>query len=238
MERFLHLVKGELVRLVKYKIIFFGILVSLIWVLIIYFTDEQTAISLAPSLVLMDAGLMSIILLGSGYFLEKQEGTLHAMLVSPMKLSWILAAKVISAIVVAMISFLIVVGSVLIIYGNVLHFLPMLLYMIIVVLAHTSIGYWMALHANDFMQMLVRYMGLAILLISPILFMSLGMVPSWLEFIVYFSPSYAGQTLFESTFKDVETWRLLLSLGILVLLPAIVYPVFVYKRFCRVAIEG
>lgn len=238
MKRFLHLVKGELVRLVKYKIIFFGILVSFIWVLIIYFTDEQTAISLAPSLVLMDAGLMSIILLGSGYFLEKQEGTLHAMLVSPMKLSWILAAKVISAIVVALISLFIVVGSVLIIYGNVLHFLPMLFYMIIVVLAHTSIGYWMALHANDFMQMLVRYMGLALLLVSPILFMGLGMIPSGLEFIVYLSPSYAGQTLFESTFKEVDTWRMLLSFAVLVILPLVVYPVFVYKQFCKVAVEG
>ncbi len=238
MNKLAHLLKGELIRLWKYKILFFGILVSLIWVVIIYFTDEQTAVSLAPSLVLMDAGLMSIILLGSSFFLEKQEGTLHAILVSPVPLYYVLIAKIFSAIIMGFVSLMIVVGSILIFYGGVIAIIPMILYMIIVILAHTAIGFVLAFHAKDFMQMLVRYMGLALLFISPILFMGLELIPSNLEFLMYLSPSYAGQTLFRSTINDIDTWRMIISIFVLIVIPTVLYPVFVYKQFCKVAIGG
>lgn len=238
MNKLLHLIQGEILRLWKYKILFFGILVSFIWVVIIYFTDQATALSLAPTLVLLDAGLMSIILLSSSYFLEKQEGTIHALLVSPVPLYYVLIAKIVSAIVMAFISLFIVVGSILIFYGNVISFLPLIFYTIIVVLAHTAIGFLLILHANDFMQMLIRYMGIAVLFILPLLLISLDIIPSNLEFLALLSPSYSGQILFESTIKTIETWKIIFSILWLIIIPLLLYPVFVYKRFVKVAIEG
>ncbi|MCK7489768.1 MAG: hypothetical protein MZU79_05740 [Anaerotruncus sp.] len=43
MRSLLHLVGGELVRLVKYKTLVFGLIVTAMWVGVIAFVDEPTA---------------------------------------------------------------------------------------------------------------------------------------------------------------------------------------------------
>ena len=62
MNNLLNLIKGELVRLYKYKILVIGIAVSFIWVIIIALSDAATAKELVPLLIFMDAAMMSIIL--------------------------------------------------------------------------------------------------------------------------------------------------------------------------------
>ncbi|MDD3478582.1 MAG: ABC transporter permease [Candidatus Izemoplasmatales bacterium] len=238
MRRILHLWKGEIYRLFKYNIIVFGIIVSLIWVLILALSDVNTAKMLAPALVLMDGGLMSIILLGSQYFLERQEGSMHAVMVSPAKLSEVLIAKVGSALVTGLISLVIVVGGVLIFHGNVIQIIPMIFYMILVILAHTALGFLLALYSRDFLQMLVRYMGIILLFMSPYLLFPLGVIPQSLDFLSYLSPSYAGQLLFSSTVSDVETWRIIFCAVYLAVIPALLYPFVVYKVFVKKALEG
>ena len=64
------LIQGELVRLVKYKIIYFGVAVSLIWILVIAFQDANQARQMLPLLVVTDAGMMSVILLGTSFYYE------------------------------------------------------------------------------------------------------------------------------------------------------------------------
>ncbi|MDD3122271.1 MAG: ABC transporter permease [Candidatus Izemoplasmatales bacterium] len=238
MDKLFHLIKGEIFRLFKYKIFFFGILVSVIWVIILGLSDKATAESLAPSLVLMDAGLMSIILLASSFFLEKQEGTLHALLVSPVSLSKVLIAKIVSAIFMGLISFILVIGCVMIVHGSKVNVFYLLFYTIIVILAHTSIGYVLILRAKDFMALLVACMGVILLFMSPLLLMALDIVPSSLEFLVFLSPTYAGQVLVQSQFQMVDSSKIILSIAYLILIPAILYPLVVYKRFEKVAIEG
>ena len=238
MRKLLHLIKGELLRLVKYKILFFGVLVSAIWMIILGLSDKQTAVALAPTLVLTDAGLMSIILLASSFFFEKQEGTLHALLVSPVSLAKVLIAKIVSALFMGLISFILVIGIVMIVHGVQLNVFLLLFYTIIVILAHTAIGYWLTLRAKDFMALLVTYMGLMLLFMSPMLFMALEIIPSQLEFLMYLSPSYSGQMLFQSVFGSVDVWKIWLSVLYLMLIPALLYPLVVYKRFEKVAIEG
>ncbi|MBU1145475.1 MAG: ABC transporter permease [Firmicutes bacterium] len=238
MNKLWHLIKGELFRLVKYKILFFGVLVSAIWVIIIGFSDIETVKMLLPFLVLMDAGLMSIILLAASFYLEKQEGTMNALLVSPVSLLWVLIAKIVSTIVVGTISFVLVVGAALIFHEIELNVLLLFFYMVIIILSHTAIGFVITLNAKDFMGMLVRYMGLMLLFFLPVLLVALEIIPTSIDFIVLLSPSYAGQYLFKSALAEGETWKTIASILYLILIPSLLYPLVVYKRFVKVAIEG
>jgi hypothetical protein len=76
MKNWFVLLLGELIRLWKYKILLFGVLVSLIWVLIVSLVSKTEALSLMPMLLVLDTGMMVIILLASSYYYEKQEGTI------------------------------------------------------------------------------------------------------------------------------------------------------------------
>jgi len=239
MDKLWHLIKGEIFRLLRYKIIFFSVLVSAIWVLIIALSDTDAAVSLVPFLVLMDAGLMSIILMGSSYFLEKQEGTMQSLLVSPVSLVNVLLAKIISALFMALLSFVIVIGATYIFHDFSASVFLLLLYTLLVVLSHTAIGYVITLYSKDFMQMLVRYMVIVIIFIIPMLLVGLYIIPKSWDFIVLISPTYSGQVLFLSAINQtIETWKIILAAFYLFLLAATLFPLVVFKKFQQVALEG
>ncbi len=225
--------------MLRYKIVFFSVLVSAIWGLIIALTDNDAALSLVPFLVLMDAGLMSIILMGSSYFLEKQEGTMNSLLVSPVAIVNVLLAKIISALFMALLSFIIVIGAAYIFHDFSASVLLLLLYTVLVVLSHTAIGYVITLYSKDFMQMLVRYIGMVIIFIVPMLLVGLNIIPKSLDFVVLISPTYSGQILFLSTVNQtIETWKIIIAALYLVFITATLYPLVVFKKFQQVALEG
>lgn len=232
------LIKGEIIRLVKYKIIVFGVLASLIWVVIIALSDVETTLTLVPFLVLMDAGLMSTILLGASFFYEKQEGTMQTILVSPVSMWAILLAKIVTMVLMATISFILVVCAALIFHDFPVDVVRLFLSSIIVVISHTAIGFVLTLTARDYMQLLIRTMGMMLVFFLPVLLIALEIIPQSFEFILFISPAYSGQLLFESALHDVETWKMILSCGYLIAIPSLLYPLYISRRYRAVAMEG
>jgi fluoroquinolone transport system permease protein len=229
---------GEIRRLFKYKIIFFSFLVSAIWVAIIALSDPATAEGLAPTLIVTDAGMMSIVLLGASFFFEKQEETLKTLLVTPAPVWAILLAKVASAMAAGLVSMVLVAGSAWLIHGVAVNFLLLGLYVLVIVAGNTAIGYVMILVSRDFMSMLVKFAGLMIAFYVPSLLVPLGIIPAEFDFVGILSPVYAGSLLIQSLYQPVETWKLLLALLFLAGIAAALYPSFIYRRFQKVAIEG
>lgn len=238
MSSLLHLVKGEIIRLFKYKIIFFGILVSLIWLLVIGFQTPEQAQSIIPLLIVTDSGLMAIILIGASFYFEKQENTVKSLLVSPVSLVQVLIAKVISAIFTAFISLIIVVGFAIVFHGLEVQILKLLLYILVVVISHTAIGYILILRSKDFMSMLVKYAGLMLLFYTPTLLLALEIIGNDLEILALISPSYSGEFLIKSSFVELDVLKQIVAFGYLMVLGLGIYFGYVYKKFKKVAIEG
>lgn len=233
-----HLLLGELRRLVKYKIVFFSLLVSFIWVVVIALTDETVAKTFVPYLIIMDAGLMSIILLSASFFFEKQEGSIQSILVSPVSLKVFLLAKVLSMGLVTLISFGLVVGSALIFHDFPIAVGELLIYTMIVVLSHTAIGYVLTLYSKDFMQTLTRVMLFMFLYMVPLILVPLGIVTEKWDVIFFIIPTYSSQVLFQGAVESVPLWKTLVASGYLVLIAALLYPLVVIKRYEIVALEG
>ncbi|MBN2504123.1 MAG: ABC transporter permease [Bacilli bacterium] len=238
MNKLWHLVKGEIFRLFRYKIVVFGIITSLIWVLIIALSDTETAEALMPTLILMDAGLMSIVLLAAAYFLERQEGTMHALLVTPVKLVHVFLAKIISVLFMSLISFVLVVGSMFVFHDFDASVLLLLLYTLLAVLSHSAIGYVLTLNSKDFMQLLARYMGMVILFFTPLLLVAIDIIPTEYDFLAMLSPTYTGQLLVNSTIESIDTWKIIAGSLYLFILTGMLYPLVVFPRFQKVALEG
>ncbi|HOW37505.1 MAG TPA: ABC transporter permease [Candidatus Izemoplasmatales bacterium] len=238
MRRFLHLYVGELRRLIKYKIVFFSLLVSLIWVAIVVLSDKTTAVALVPTLIGMDAGMMSIILLGASFYFEKQEGTIHSLLVSPVPVAQVLLAKVLSAISAGLVSMLMVAGLAWIVHGAAVSFGWMALVVIVMVASHTAIGYVFILISKDFMSMLVRIMGVLLLFYVPAILVPLGIITEEWLWVALLSPTYAGSFLLESLYKTVSSGLLAFAALYLTAIAGVIYPLAVYPRFLRIAVEG
>ncbi len=238
MIKLFHLFKSEIIRLIKYKIFFFGLLVSIIWAVIIALADVQSVVGLVPYLVLMDTGMMSIILLAASFYYEKQEGTMQSMLVTPVRLSTILLIKVAAMVFMGIVSFVVVVGTALVFHDFDIRILPFLGACMLAVLAHTAIGYVLTLHSKDFLSLLVKYMGVALLFFAPTLLVALGVFSGDWELLGLLSPTYAAQKLFAMALGEIDQATLWISVTYLALIPALLYPLVILKRYEIVAMEG
>ncbi|MFA5006792.1 MAG: ABC transporter permease [Candidatus Izemoplasmatales bacterium] len=238
MNNFFRLLKGEFLRLVKYRIVLFGLIVSAIWVLILALSAKAEAEMLFPYLVTMDTGMMSIVLLGASYYFERQEGTLKTLLVAPVTVTEVLAAKVFAAILTGILSSVVIMLAGWIVHGMTVNVLGILFYTILAVFAHTALGFVLALASKDFMSFLLRYMGLVILFVVPMFLVPLGLLEGGWRYLGMLSPMYATEVLIGSLFETAETAELVVSAVWLFVLGGTVYPFIVYRRFRAKAIEG
>jgi len=238
MNNFLRLLAGELHRLVKYRILFFGLLVSAIWVLILGLSAPAEAEMLFPLLVVTDTGMMSIALLGASFFFEKQESTLKTLLVSPVSLSQVLAAKVIAAIASGIVSSILIMLAAWIFHGITVNVVAIVLYTVLAVIAHTALGYVIALASRDFMSFLMKYMGMAVLFMVPLILVPLDLLPGDWIYLGMLSPMYATDVLIGSLFESTEPIRVAIAALWLLLIGGVIYPFVVYPRFRAKAIEG
>lgn len=238
MNSIFQLIKGEVIRLFKYKIIFFGMLVSLIWLLIIAFQTKEQAQSLIPILIVTDSGMMAIVLCGASFYFEKQENTVKSLLVSPVSLLQILLSKIISAIVSALVSLIIVVGFAVIFHGIEVQLFKLFVYMLAIVISHTAIGYIIILKNKDFLSMLVVFSGIILLFYVPTLLMSLEILTPDYEYLALLSPSYSGEYLVKSSFIQGDWGKQLFAFIYLMGLGIGCYAGYVYRKYKLIAIEG
>jgi fluoroquinolone transport system permease protein len=238
MNRIWNLYVGEIQRLLKYKILFFSLLVSAIWMIILVLSDAATAQALVPTLLVTDAGMMSILLLGASYYYEKQEGTMKSILVSPVSLSEVLLAKVAAAMTSGILSMLLVAGSAWAVHGIETNLFLMGVYVLATIAGNTAIGYVIILSSRDFMAMIVKFAGIAMVFYIPSLLIPLGIISQEWDVIAIISPIYAGTLLIESLYTTFPIGEILFALGYLVLIAGVLYPFIIYKKFLKVAIEG
>jgi fluoroquinolone transport system permease protein len=238
MSKILILLKAEIVRLIKYKILIFGLIVTLIWLLLLAVVQENEAKALLPQLLVFDTGLMTIILLASSYFFEKQEGTLKALFVSPISLFQLLTSKVLSTLVSAMIS-MILMTLVMIIFHQ--YWLPLPLALLIVVIstiAHVAIGYPLIFISKDFMDLLTKYTFLALFFLLPSILVSLEIIPVESLWIAFLSPMYATQYLLSGLLTPIDFNLGLIAILMLLVPSLVLFPTVVYPYFKKEVMQG
>lgn len=232
------LFKGELFRLLKYKILWFGLGLSLIWILVLSLSAQAEAKALMPYLLVMDTGMMAIILLSSSFYYEKQENTIKSVFVSPILVGQILVAKILSSLVMSVGSIILVGLTMLIVHGVLINYLLAIIYVILSTLAHVAIGYIIVFYSIDFTSFLMKYLGVVLILMLPTLLVLLNLVNSFGEYFALLSPSYAIQFLIGSLFEKTDIWKMVISICALVTISAVLYPLVVYPKFKAFAIRG
>lgn len=238
MKNILTLIKGEVIRLFKYKIMWFALALSLIWVLILSLSPETEAKALMPYLLVMDTGLMSIILLSSSFYYEKQENTIKSVFVAPVLVLQILGAKIISSLLMSVASILLVGLTMLLVHGVVINYLLAIIYVVLSTVAHIAIGYIIVFYSIDFASFLMKYMGVVLILMLPTLLVLLQVIDASSEYLAMLSPSYAIQYLIGSLFESKDLGKIFICVADLIIIPALLFPFVVYPKFKEYAVKG
>lgn len=237
MKGMLKLLKGELKRLVLYKILPVSLVTSLIWIGIFLFISAEEARELLPMLIFVDASLMAVILVGASHHLERQEGVIKSMMIMPVSMGQILCSKIIASMVLAVEAAVIASLALLVIHGVTVNYALLLLYVVIVGTAHAAIGFFLALHSRDFAAMLAFYMAYMIpMTLLPMLnVFGIISINEWLMFI---SPSQSSLVMLSSAVAEYDAVKVVAACAYLAALSFVLIRFAVYPKFKNVSVRG
>ncbi len=231
------LLKGEFQRLSKYKIMQAGLGVSLLWVATLFLIGPDEAGMFLPLFVFMDISLMTVLLIGSGLFFERQENTLKTLLITPTKFSHIIFSKLITAVIIALQSALILglLGYFFFDVGIRFHYL--IIFTVLIALMHAMLGFVFSVLLKDFPSLLASIMVYMILFAFPSIFYALDILSDTWSYVLIVSPTHASMLLVELAFGDtVDGWMIVISVLYLIVLTFVFAKWIVFPNYFKKAI--
>ncbi|MFA6801148.1 MAG: hypothetical protein WCR19_03470 [Acholeplasmataceae bacterium] len=168
MRKFNILLKGELQRLIKYKILPVSIFVALIWFLfLIFIENDEIFIAFLPMIIILDTTLMSILYTGATLFYEKSESTASTLLVTPTTHKSLILSKAFAGVIQTIFSTGLIILAFYLIKHIEIHLLSLFIVLIFSSLFHIFLGFIMTYITKDFTGLLVIAMIYSILLMIP-----------------------------------------------------------------------
>ncbi|TVP95917.1 MAG: hypothetical protein EA374_02775 [Acholeplasmatales bacterium] len=238
MHNFLKLFKGEMVRLVKYNILQVSFAVTVLWLLVIFLIGKEQAPVFVPLFIFMDAAVMTIMLIGAGLFYEKQENTIKTLMITPSGYAAILSSKLLAAVYLALQSTVIISVFAYFLFDVAVRFVALYGFIIIITLAHASIGYVFAARAKDFNGLIAMVGMYMVLFAFPSIFFALGALPETFDYLLFISPTHASLRLVNYGFAEsVPLWQLGLGFLYLVVLTVVLMVFMVAPKYAETAIR-
>ena len=237
MNKFIILLKGELLRLKRYNLFAASLFVSVMWVAILHFIDVENVTSLVPMLVFIDVTTMAMLLVGVTFIYEKDESTIRTLLVSPISKNEYILAKMISHIIPSIISL-----SIMYAYSKAfkvidINYFKLMGAIVVIAFFHGLLGFLLTYFSKSFTDLLMAIMTLFFILILPVLLDEFNVVTNEIfRKLVYLLPTKAALTLLNSTAGGFDTWEIVVSL-IYLLLGSIILYYIVIRNFEKYSLE-
>ncbi|MDW7728923.1 MAG: ABC transporter permease [Bacillota bacterium] len=206
-------------------------MVALIWIGILYLTEIPDITFIFPLLIFVDATSMAILMVGVTIFFEKQEGSLRAILVSPISKTDYLLSKVVVTVTSSVLTLIVLYIYALLFKDMNLSLIGLLSAVILVAFFHAQIGFILSYYSRDFTSLLVNMMKYLFIFFMPTLLVYTGIINHELfDKAVYLAPTTAAMTLLNASTGNVESGDLIYALAYLGIGSVILF-VFVLRLF-------
>lgn len=209
MSRFLSTMKTDVTVQVRTNLYTIGIGAGLLVAIILsQLASPDQLFSLIPTLMLLVVGGSTLLYVSAMIIFEKDEGTLWAMVVSPVRPSEYLWAKIITLTALATLEAVIMIGGAMaILYfggGLTLPNIPLLLLGIVAIgILYTLIGIVLVVRYDSITDYLLPMAAVAVILQLPFLYF-LGWVGHWLFLLI---PTSAPTMLMAGAYRPLATWE-------------------------------
>lgn len=237
MNRFITLIKGELLRLQRYNLFAASLFVSAMWVGVLHFVDMENVTKLIPQLVFIDVTTMAMLLVGVTFIYERDEATIRSMLVSPISKSEYILAKMISNIIPSILSL-----TIMYIYSRIfktvnISYLLLLSGVILVAFFHSLIGFLLTYYSKDFTDLVMTIMKVFLVFLFPVILDEFNIVTNDIfKKLVYILPTKSALMILMGTTGDIELGKVVVSI-IYMLLGSIILYYLVWKNFERYSLK-
>ena len=193
-----------------------GVLVAVVLALL---ARPEQLVSLIPTLMLLVVGGSTMLYVAAMILFEKEQGTLKATIVSPLRHSEYLWAKIITLTALAMVESVVMIGGAMLIMSFsddvTIPNIPLLLLGIFGIgIIYTLIGIVLIVRYDKITEFLIPLSAVAVILQLPFLYF-LGWVEHPLFLVV---PTSAPTVLMQAAYIQLEGWQWVYGLGYTALL--------------------
>ncbi|MBC8590023.1 ABC transporter permease [Wansuia hejianensis] len=237
MNRFITLIKGELLRLKRYNLFAASVFVSIMWVGILHFIDIEDATKIIPQLVFIDVTTMAMLLVGVTFIYERDEATIRSILVSPISKSEYILAKMIANIIPSILSL-----TIMYIYSKVfkivdINYLILLGAVILVAFFHSLVGFLLTYYSKDFTDLVMAIMKIFLIFLLPVLLDEFNIVTNEIfRKLVYILPTKSALMILMGTTGTIQSWEIVVSIIYMTLGSLILY-YLVWKNFKKYSLR-
>ncbi len=234
MNKFNQLLKGEIQRLVKYKVLHVSIFVALIWFsFLVFIENDEIFIEFLPMIIILDTTLMSILYTGATLFFEKTESTASTLLVTPVKYSDLILAKTAAGIIQTLFSTgLIIIGFYFVKHIEI-NVLILFYTLVFSTLFHVLLGFIATYLTKDFTSLLVLVMVFSICTLVPTILNQLDLVfkgDIW-SYVLLITPTKVSIVVASVAFGATITTEFWISFIYLILGSYLLYKFAVLPHF-------
>lgn len=237
MNRFITLIKGELLRLKRYNLFAASVFVSIMWVGILHFIDIEDVTKIIPQLVFIDVTTMAMLLVGVTFIYERDEATIRSILVSPISKSEYILAKMIANIIPSILSL-----TIMYIYSKVfkivdINYLILLGAVILVAFFHSLVGFLLTYYSKDFTDLVMAIMKSFLIFLLPVLLDEFNIVTNEIfRKLVYILPTKSALMILMGTTGTIQSWEIVVSIIYMTLGSLILY-YLVWKNFKKYSLR-
>lgn len=238
--RMAFLIKGELLRLNKYRVTTVSLLVAFVWGLVLYFIDDMDILEqMLPMIIMIDATMMSVIFIGSIMFFEKSEQTISTLLVTPTSTDEQILSKVIANTIHMLASSLLIILVFYFVKGVTVNFFWMIPILIVCIAFHSLLGYVFSYHSKDFTSMLLGVMMFVIFLSIPSILYQFNILfkGDFWRYALLITPAQASAELIALGFGGAFTVASAISLGWLLLAGILGYIFYIKPAYKAYAVR-
>jgi fluoroquinolone transport system permease protein len=209
MKRLFCAIKTDIVIQFRNKLYTIGIFVGLILAAAISQLAGPATLSEAiPTVMLLVIGGSTLFYVGGIIVFERDEGTLSALIASPLRVSEYLWSKIITLTLLATLESVVMTAGAMAIMSRIYDFalpnVPILLSGIIgIAILYTLAGIILIVRYRSVTDFLIPMAGLAVILQLPFLYF-LGVVEHPLFLVI---PTSAPTVLMQGAFVDLQTWK-------------------------------
>lgn len=232
--KFIHLLIGEFTRLKKYNVILVNLLVTAIWLLALYFIEDNNLFnSMLPFILMIDTTMMASLFIGATMFFEKSEQTIATLLVTPSSHHMHIWAKVVANTVHMLFGSILIVLIFYFVRQVEINFFYLLVALLLTTIFHSILGFVFSYLSKEFTSMLMVMMAYSLLFMIPTILYNFNIifVGDVYKYILILSPSQAALYLLESAVNGVFKLESVLAIAALVLYSVLLYVLVVAPKY-------
>lgn len=216
--KLLNLIKWDFKFQVKYGIVIAAIVVAIVWISILFFLPTNSMSIVIPIAFITDFAITGFMFFAAMLFFEKGEGTLQAIITSPIRVKDYILSKVITltTIITAIAMAILVMINISKLIN--INYAYALISCILSLVFFTLLGLIVSLQFESFTDVLMPMGGVFTILFLPFLRYVDSSLFDFLDYIVYIWPTYYMIRLIDGVLQPLEIKIVITSVTILLIL--------------------